>query len=121
MTRSNALRSPAAMALAASALILLAAGCGKPPTPAGTPPVSQNENRETSDADVTTGVKTALGQDNALKSFDLAVVTSKGDVRITGQVDTQRQIDSALAIARGVKGVHSLHDEITLKTKQGGA
>ncbi|OYV00354.1 MAG: hypothetical protein CFE45_09485 [Burkholderiales bacterium PBB5] len=65
--------------------------------------------------DVTTGVKTALLRDEALKAFDIVVVTTKGDVRLTGQLDNQAQIDSALAIARGVTGVHSLHDELVIK------
>jgi hyperosmotically inducible protein len=108
-------RSCAAVAVASSALLLLAGGCSKPPAPAVTQPAVQLDSQETSDVDVTTGVKAALLRDSALKSFDIAVMTTKGDVRLTGQVDNQSQIDSALVIARGIKGVHSIHDELTVK------
>jgi osmotically-inducible protein OsmY len=104
----------AAVAVAASSL-LLAGGCNKPPEPVVTQASGLPNSHEASDVDVTTRVKTALLQDATLKSFDIAVVTVKGDVRLTGQVDKQSQIDRALAIARGTEGVHSLHDEITVK------
>ena len=122
-------RRYAAVAVSTGAL-LLAGGCGKPKEPAVmqpavmqpavtqssmTQPAAQPGTQETSDVEVTQGVKDALLQDRALKSFDIAVVTTKGDVRLTGLVENQGQIDSALAIARGVKGVHSLHDELTVK------
>jgi osmotically-inducible protein OsmY len=67
------------------------------------------------DADVTTKVQTALLREPTLKSFDIKVVTLKGDVRLTGMVDTQAQIDEALRLARAADGVHSIHDELSLK------
>jgi osmotically-inducible protein OsmY len=67
------------------------------------------------DVDVTTKVQTALLQDPALKAFDIKVVTLKGDVRLTGMVDTQAQIDEALRLTRAAEGVHSIHDELSLK------
>jgi osmotically-inducible protein OsmY len=96
-------------------MLLFAAGCSKPPEPVATQAAVQPSNQETADADVTTGVNTALLRDSTLRSLDITVVTTKGDVRLTGQVDTQSQIDNALTIARGIGGVHSVHDELTLK------
>ncbi len=89
-------------------------GCNKAPVAAGTRG-SQSAGAEVSDIDVTTKVKTALISDDALKGFDIAVVTTKGDVRLTGIVDNQIQIDRADALARAVDGVHAIHDELTLK------
>jgi hypothetical protein len=86
------------------ALIVLA-GCSKQP-----PDVPQ-----VSDLDVTEHVKTALQQDDALKGFNIAVVTQKGDVRLTGVLDSQAQVDAALKIARTAEGAHTIHDELTLK------
>ncbi len=103
---------------AASLACLLAVsltGCGKTSEPTAAAPVAVAPKVETTDADVTTGVKTALLNDEALKKFDIAVVTSKGDVRLTGVVDNQGQIDSALKLARSVEGTHSIHDELTIK------
>lgn len=106
---NHLLRSAAV--LAAAAALLLTGGCNKA---ADAPTVLQSAP-ERSDDDVTTSVKTALVSDPVLKAYDITVVTSKGDVRLTGQLDTQPQIDSALATARGIAGVHALHDELTLK------
>jgi hyperosmotically inducible protein len=44
-----------------------------------------------------------------------AVVTLKGDVRLSGVVRTQAQIDEAQRIARDAGGAHTLHNELTLK------
>ena len=67
------------------------------------------------DTDVTTNVKTALLADADLKAFDIAVATTKGDVRLSGRVDNQAQADAAVKLARATAGVHSIHDELTVK------
>jgi osmotically-inducible protein OsmY len=64
---------------------------------------------------VTTKVKTALHSDELVKSFDIAVVTLKGDVRLTGAVDNQVQLDHIDKLVRSIEGVHSIHDELTIK------
>lgn len=69
----------------------------------------------TDDVIVTTRVKTALLEDVNVKSFDIAVVTLKGDVQLSGFVDNQGQVDQAVKVARGVEGVHSIHDELRIK------
>lgn len=71
---------------------------------------------ETTDDILVTGrVKTALLDDAMIKSFDISVATKKGDVRLTGFVDNQAQIDRSIAVARAVQGVHSIHDELQIK------
>jgi osmotically-inducible protein OsmY len=98
----NRLNSPFSAPLCLALLVL--PGCTKPPV---TPQVS--------DIDVTEHVKTALQQDDVLKAFNIAVVTQKGDVRLTGVLDNQAQVDAALKLARAAEGAHSIHDELTLK------
>lgn len=66
------------------------------------------------DMDVTKRVKSAIAMDNTLSGFNIVVVTTKGDVRLTGKVDTQLQINQILATARAVEGVTSVHDELKL-------
>lgn len=97
------------MALGAFALL---AGCNKPPE-AGE--VAQTTAAHVADADVTANVKAALLRDPVLTKFAISVITLKGDVRLTGIVDTQSQIDAAIKLTRGADGVHSIHDELTLK------
>lgn len=92
------------------------AGCSKPvPTAATTPTPVTSASSETADGDVTSNVKTALMRDTGFKGADIAVVTLKGDVRLTGVLDNQSQIDSAIKIARATEGVHSIHDELTIR------
>jgi len=71
--------------------------------------------KEISDAEVTTNVTTALKSDVELKNFDIAVITLKGDVRLTGVVDNQGYLDSVDKLVRSIEGVHSIHDELTIK------
>jgi hyperosmotically inducible protein len=67
------------------------------------------------DLTVTTRVKTALLGDARIKSFAIAVTTTKGDVKLSGVVDNQGQIDQAMKVTRAIEGVHSIHDELTIK------
>ena len=45
----------------------------------------------------------------------IAVVTRKGEVQLSGFVDNQTQIDQALVLARGVEGVQSVANEMSIK------
>lgn len=67
------------------------------------------------DGIVTTKVKTALLADADVKSFDIAVVTRKGQVQLSGFVDSQAQIDRAVGIARAIEGVQSIGNELSIK------
>jgi len=67
------------------------------------------------DGIVTAKVKSALLADPSVKSFDIAVVTRKGEVQLSGYVDSQAQINRAIDIARGVEGVQSTGNEMSIK------
>ncbi|MEO8145731.1 MAG: BON domain-containing protein [Betaproteobacteria bacterium] len=67
------------------------------------------------DGIVTTRVKSALLADPGVKSFDIAVVTRKGEVQLSGFVDSQAQIEQAVAIARNTEGVTSVGNEMSIK------
>ena len=101
---------------AAAALVALAtAGCSKPPVVAEVAPAAASASANVSDVDITEHVKTALQQADSLKGANITVATVKGDVRLTGIVDSQAQIDDALKIARASEGTHAIHDELTVK------
>jgi hyperosmotically inducible protein len=89
---------------------MLAGGCNKVPEVTATQAAGN-----VSDIDVTTNVKRALLQDESLKGFDITVVTTKGDVRLIGELKNQTQIDQAIKLARAADGAHTIHDELTLK------
>ena len=109
-------RLPLAIAGAAATAVLLGA-CGEPPPPM--PPMitsaASAPERNVGDQEVTEHVRTAIQQRDALKALDIQVLTLKGDVRLMGTVDSQAQIDEAVAIARASDGAHSVHDELTIK------
>ncbi len=90
-------------------------GCSKAPEIAATNPAASSATANVSDIDVTEHVQTALRQTESLKGVDITVVTLKGDVRLTGMLDSQAQIDEALRIAKAANGAHAIHDELTLK------
>lgn len=67
------------------------------------------------DSVVTARVKSALLTDPGVKSGDIAVVTSKGEVQLSGFVDTQAQINRATAVTRTVEGAQSVINELSVK------
>jgi hyperosmotically inducible protein len=67
------------------------------------------------DLGVTTKVMTAFLDDPDIRTFDIAVATSKGQVRLNGVVDFQRQIDQAIRLTRKIDGVQGIRDELSLK------
>lgn len=67
------------------------------------------------DGIITAKIKSALLADPNIKSFDIAVVTRKGEVQLSGFVDNQPQIDHASELARAVAGVKSVANEMSIK------
>ena len=68
------------------------------------------------DASVTGRIKSALLAAPDIKSLDISVLTYKGEVQLTGFVNSQAQIDQATQIARATEGASSVKNE--LKNKQ---
>ncbi|WP_233007396.1 BON domain-containing protein [Rheinheimera faecalis] len=68
-----------------------------------------------SDANISNDVKTALLRDEDLKNFEITVVSTKGDVLLTGVLNSQSQINQAILITEGVIGVKTVHDELTIR------
>ena len=67
------------------------------------------------DGIITAKVKSALLADPNIKSFDIAVVTRKGEAQLSGFVDNQTQIVHATELARAVDGVKSVASEMSVK------
>jgi osmotically-inducible protein OsmY len=98
---------------AAALCALLLAACNPAEAPIGAPASTSTVN--VSDVDITTHVKSALNSDPSLAGLDIAVVTTKGDIRLTGVVATQTQIDTAVSAARAAEGAHTIHNELMLR------
>jgi hyperosmotically inducible periplasmic protein len=101
----------------ASVLALSVIGCDRQQaTSPSTPPApSTTVGTQLDDSVVTTRVKSTLLGDADIKSFDIGVETRKGEVQLSGFVDNQTQIDRAIEIARGVEGVKSVTNKMSIK------
>ena len=99
----------------AGLMIGFVAGCSKPADVAGTPAPSITVGTVIDDSVVTTRVKSALLANPEVKSFDIAVVTRKGEVQLSGFVENQSQVDRAVEVARGNEGVVSVINQMTIK------
>jgi hyperosmotically inducible periplasmic protein len=98
-----------------SALFLLITGCNRQQETSTPPAPSTTVGTKIDDSVVTARVKSALLADPNIKSFDIAVVTRKGEVQLSGFIDNQTQIDRAIEIAHGVDGVHSVTNKMSIK------
>jgi osmotically-inducible protein OsmY len=67
------------------------------------------------DSVITTKVKSLLAADDFLKSFQIGVETYKGTVQLSGFVNSQKAVDKAIQIARSVKGVQSVKNDLIVK------
>ena len=67
------------------------------------------------DSVITTKVKALLAEDDFLKSFRISVETYKGVVQLSGFVNTQDAVAKAGQIARSVKGVQSVKNDLIVK------
>ena len=67
------------------------------------------------DTITTAKVKAALVADEAIKSMDIGVVTRKGEVQLSGFVNSKSQIDRAVMIAAKVDGVSRVNNEMSIK------
>ena len=67
------------------------------------------------DSVITTKIKSQLAADDFLKSFQIDVETYKGVVQLSGFVNAQKAVDKAGKIARSVKGVKSVKNDLIVK------
>ena len=67
------------------------------------------------DSVITTKVKAAVFNEPSLKSAEINVETFKGVVQLSGFVSSEANQRKAIELARGVKGVKSVKDDMRLK------
>jgi len=70
------------------------------------------------DSVITTKVKAAVFNEPSLKSSEINVETFKGVVQLSGFVSTEADIQKAVEIARSVKGVKSVKNDMRVKGQQ---
>lgn len=67
------------------------------------------------DATITTRVKAAILNDSDLRVTEISVETFDGVVQLSGFVSSQTEINRAVEVAGGVKGVKSVRNDMRLK------
>ncbi|MGZ5855655.1 MAG: BON domain-containing protein [Burkholderiaceae bacterium] len=67
------------------------------------------------DGVITAKVKSALLSAKDLKSMDISVATNKGNVQLSGFVDSDNQIARAEDVAKSVEGVTSVTNQLSVK------
>ena len=76
---------------------------------------SEGTGEYVDDAVLTTKVKAAIFNEPGLKSTEINVETYKGVVQLSGFVNSQADINKAVDVARSVKGVVSVKNNMKLK------
>ena len=100
------------IAIAAALAGLALAGCNRADTP---PAEKVSAGTELDDSVITTKVKTALMSDNLGHGGDTSVETRKGEVLLSGFVDSQAQADREVQLAKGIDGVSSVQNKLMVK------
>jgi len=88
--------------------LLFSLGCASTATHEGT-------GEYVDDSVITSKVKAAIYNEPTLKSAEINVETFKGVVQLSGFVNSQSDINRAVEVARGVKGVKSVKDDMRRK------
>jgi osmotically-inducible protein OsmY len=76
---------------------------------------SESTGQYIDDTVITASVKTAIFNEPTLKSAEINVETFKGRVQLSGFVSSRANIDRAVVVAQGVKGVTSVGNDMRLK------
>ena len=89
-------------------LLLSFMGCASTRTSEGT-------GEYVDDSAITTKVKSAILMDSSLKVMQINVETFKGEVQLSGFVDSAKSATKAAEVARGVKGVVKVKNNLIVK------
>ena len=76
---------------------------------------TQDEARLVDDATITSGVKAAISQAPELRAAEIDVATREGIVQLSGYVSSADNVATAASVARTVKGVKSVRNDLRLK------
>jgi len=97
-----------------------AANAGKPAKETAAAPASTKETavEYVEDSVITGKVKAAVLDEPTLKSAEINVETSKGRVQLSGFVRSRADINKAVEVAKRVRGVKSVKNDMILKGTQ---
>lgn len=94
--------------LIAALMLTAVVGCASTPT-------HESTGQYVDDSVITTNVKAAIFNEPSLKVAEINVETFKGVVQLSGFVRSESNIETAVRLARSVKGVKSVKNDMRLK------
>jgi osmotically-inducible protein OsmY len=95
-------------AVSSAILVTMLLGCASTPTREGA-------GEYVDDTLITTKVKAAVFAEPTLKSAEINVETFKGVVQLSGFVSSEADTQKAVEVARKVKGVESVKNDMRIK------
>lgn len=75
----------------------------------------QSSGEYVDDSVITTKVKAAIFEEPTLKTLQIEVKTYKGEVQLSGFVDSAQSVNKAGEVARSVKGVTKVNNDLIVK------
>ena len=93
----------------AMGVTIVATGCSSSPN-------QSSAGEVVDDTWITTKVKAAYAEDKTVSMLGIGVDTNKGVVQLSGWANSPTEIQRAVELARGIKGVKSVKNDIRLKT-----
>ena len=82
--------------------------------PVTTPGSDRTAGQVIDDAGITAKVKAALIAEKGVNGMSINVDTSEGNVTLTGKVPDPTQVERATQVARGIDGVKSVDNKLTV-------
>lgn len=76
---------------------------------------SQSTGQQVDDSVITTKVKAAIFDEPTLKTLQISVETFKGEVQLSGFVNSTASVQKAGEVARGIDGVVSVKNDLIVK------
>jgi osmotically-inducible protein OsmY len=76
---------------------------------------SEGTGQYIDDSVITSKTKTAIFNEATLKASEINVETFKGQVQLSGFVNSQADINRAVEVAKGIAGVTSVKNDMRLK------
>lgn len=106
----------AAMAKALAGILAISlAACGKSPDESTAAAPSSSMGDVIDNTVVTARIKSALMANPRINSYDFKVETRIDQVQLSGFVDSQAQIDRAMALTQAIPGVKHVANEMAIK------
>ena len=91
-------------------VVLLVQGCAPTAT-------RESAGEYLDDSTITTKIKTKLLGDPVVSGFAVSVETFRGRVVLSGFVNSQTQVDRAIALSREVPGVREVQSALVIKSR----